>query len=178
MVTRRRACSWSSERMKMAPKTTTAGQSAGGVHASRKRVKGLEPSTFTLARLERTVANFEVLAVYDAPDSTLHRRLHKATRKAPGPTDHGLARGPRRWRHGGPGGRRRSAGPIPSGRHTAKRRQSLRWTIPVAWRFNLPAQSAVEALPPANQDRHPRDTKDAPVVSIVPAPAGLQSTRQ
>jgi len=45
-------------------------------------VKGFEPSTFTLARLERTVTNLQEIAVYDAPDSTLHKRLHKATRVA------------------------------------------------------------------------------------------------
>ena len=41
-----------------------------------------ELTTFTLARQDRTVANLQEFAVYDAPDSTLHRRLHNATRCA------------------------------------------------------------------------------------------------
>jgi len=40
-------------------------------------VKGLEPSTFTLATLGIAFVSIDIYAVYEAPTVTLHLRLHK-----------------------------------------------------------------------------------------------------
>jgi len=121
-----------------------------------------ELTTFTLARLERSVANLQELAVYDAAHSTLHKRLHKATRWAKAE----WATGWRAWAAtvATRRPRRTVVGPRwpdsirpPHG----ERRRSVSWTIPLAWRFNVARRSAVEALLPTNRDRHPWDTEDA-----------------